>query len=157
VKLLPGTLTAMLSAFALVQVVRFPLTNPPTQGDLAAPAPVKDAIGRACADCHSNRTRWPWYANVAPVSWLAYRDVAEGRKRLNFSQWDSYVADPGTAINKLRKIAESTTGSAMPPWYYRLIHRDARLTESERRLIREWAARESASLELSTSKAGDSP
>ena len=70
-------------------------TNPPVVQEPSWNRPETRAIvKRACFDCHSNETVWPWYSNVAPVSWLIYRDVAEGRQHLNFSEWDVHPTLP---------------------------------------------------------------
>jgi mono/diheme cytochrome c family protein len=80
----------------------------------------------ACFDCHSNLTTWPWYSNIAPGSWLIYRDVVAGRETLNFSEWqrpqDVSAGD----------LAEVVRGGSMPPWYYKLLHPHARLSSAER-------------------------
>jgi hypothetical protein len=80
---------------------------------------------RVCFDCHSNETTWPWYTNVAPVSWLTARDVAEGRHKLNFSEWDRPQKEASESAKTVRK-------GEMPPWFYLLPRPDARLSSSER-------------------------
>ncbi|MGH7767721.1 MAG: heme-binding domain-containing protein [Candidatus Binatia bacterium] len=65
-------------------------TNPSSKGDVAAPPEINAIFRRACYDCHSNETQWPWYGYVAPISWWIARDVELGRRGLNFSEWDSY-------------------------------------------------------------------
>ncbi len=80
---------------------------------------------RACADCHSNRTRWPWYSYVAPVSWLLIHDVQEGRAHFNVSEWDR-------PQRNAKKAAEEVREGEMPLWIYRVAHREARLTAAER-------------------------
>ncbi len=81
---------------------------------------------RACADCHSNETQWPWYSNVAPFSWLVQSDVDEGRKAFNTSAW-------GTGPSgEAHEAAEKTAEGEMPPWQYELTHGDARLSSGER-------------------------
>jgi len=79
---------------------------------------------RACYDCHSNETAWPWYSHVAPLSWLAQRDVDEGRRKLNFSEWDR-------PQKEARESAKTVRKGEMPPWFYTLIQRDARLGAAE--------------------------
>ena len=70
-------------------------------------------IGRACSDCHSNHTVWPWYSRISPVSWLVARDVKEGRAKLNFSQWNIY--SPEMTRIKLGEICEEVKKGEMPP------------------------------------------
>lgn len=82
-------------------------------------------VVRACYDCHSNQSVWPWYSHVAPVSWLIQHDVDEGRRELNFSEWDRPQREAAEA-------AESVQKSEMPPALYGLIHPHARLTPAER-------------------------
>lgn len=83
----------------------------------------RELIVGACFDCHSNETRWPWYSNLAPFSWLIQQDVAEGRDELNFSTWD----DDG----EVEDIAETILAGSMPPTRYSILHPAARLTEAE--------------------------
>ena len=79
---------------------------------------------RACFDCHSNETVWPWYSHVAPVSWLNHRDVGKGRRKVNFSEWDR-------PQKEARESAKTVRRGKMPPWFYSVIHPDARLTPAE--------------------------
>lgn len=125
------------AAVALIQVVRFEHTNPPITGDIDAPAPIKQLLSRACYDCHSNETKWPWYTNVAPSSWLVHRDVVEGRKELNFSTWAQMPAQK--QAKKLGEIAEEIEGNDMPPWFYVPLHAEAKLTDAERQQLIAWA------------------
>jgi hypothetical protein len=124
------------------QLVRFERTNPPVNSDLPAPAGVHDLLRRACYDCHSNETRWPWYSGVFPLSWLIHRDVVQGRQRLNFSDWGDYAEDPGTKSHKLDEIAKAIDEQNMGPWYYRLLHPDARLDGPERAALIAWVQQE---------------
>ncbi len=80
---------------------------------------------RACFDCHSNTTTWPWYSNIAPVSWLTQRDVNGGRQHLNFSEWGKPQRHAGDAVTEVR-------GGDMPPWFYLPMHPDARLSDAEK-------------------------
>jgi hypothetical protein len=124
--------------FIAVQLVHPDRPNPPVQGDLSAPPAVKDAIVRACYDCHSNQTRWPWYSAVAPVSWWIHYEVKEGRNRMNFSSWTDYTSDPGSEDRKLDEIARLTASGSMPPWYYLAMHPTAHLSEADRTAITRW-------------------
>lgn len=110
----------------LVQPVR---TNPPLDPSAAFNPPKEAAvvINRACADCHSNRTVWPWYSKVAPASWLVAQDVKEGRARLNFSEWNRY--GPEMAALRLKAVCKAAAEGEMPPFQYKLMHRDAKLGE----------------------------
>ena len=121
------------------QFVRFDRTAPPVHGDLVAPPEVARTLRGAYYDCHSNETVWPWYSQIAPFSWLLQRDVDEGRRRLNFSEWGEYASDPGTASGKLTEIAASVAQGGMAPWYYRMLHPAARLSAAQRELLSQWA------------------
>jgi mono/diheme cytochrome c family protein len=83
---------------------------------------------RACFDCHSNLTKWPWYSHVAPVSWLVQRDVDQGRSALNFSEWNKPQDGAGD-------IGEAISGGSMPPWFYRLMHPHAKLSKADRQRL----------------------
>ncbi len=130
------------TALVCSQAVRVERTNPPTRGDLVAPALVRELLRDACYDCHSNQTRWPWYSALAPFSWLIEHDVTAGRRRLNFSEWTDYASDPETAAQKLREVEKSVTDGDMAPRYYQMLHPRGRLTNEERGLIARWAADE---------------
>lgn len=123
-------LLALLLAIQLVPYGR-DHTNPPVTRPARLDPATQQTVAEACADCHSNLTRWPWYASVAPASWLAQSDVDGGRKILNFSEWD-------TAQPALAELEEAIREGEMPPLKYRLLpnHADARLSDAEReRLI----------------------
>jgi len=83
----------------------------------------------ACFDCHSNLTEWPWYTEVAPVSWLTTRDVDHGRDTLNFSEWQR----PQNA--DLKDVIDAIRGGDMPPIQYRLLHSAARLSDTEKQQL----------------------
>ena len=132
------------SVAVAAQFAQFARTNPPVTGDLAAPEPIKGVLREACYDCHSNETGWPWYSCVAPFSWLIHHEVTEGRRRLNFSQWAEYASDPGTLSQKLAQISQAVANGEMAPWYYRLLHPQARLAPAQRAALVKWVGEESA-------------
>jgi len=80
---------------------------------------------KACGDCHSHETKWPWYSNYAPISWLVQNDIAEGREHFNISQWGTQ------ARNKGNEAVHAVQEGDMPPWFYLLPHPEARLTDQE--------------------------
>jgi len=124
--------------FVLLQGVPMSRKNPPVSQEVAAPPQVEAILRRGCYNCHSNQTRWPWYAYVAPVSWLVVRDVERGRNHINFSTWDKYADDPETVIRKLRNIDKVMQGRTMPLWYYLPEHAEARLSDADRAAIEDW-------------------
>lgn len=129
-------MTALVIGFGLAQLIPVARTNPPSKGDVSAPAPVAATLRRACYDCHSNESRWPWYSRIAPASWVIVRHVAEGRRQVNFSEWGGYY--PHTQRRKLQWIERALREEKMPPWYYRLIHPEARLTDRDRTALEQW-------------------
>ncbi len=138
-----GIAGATLAALVVVaQAIRIERTNPPITSDVPAPAEVKLLLRRACYDCHSNETVWPWYARVAPFSWLVAHDVGEGREKLDFSTWDAY--DGAKRKKRLGESAKEIAEGEMPPWYYRLMHPEARLSAEEGEALRAWTAAEIA-------------
>jgi len=117
------------AVFLLIQVVPYGRahTNPPRTGEPSWSAPpVRQLFFRACADCHSNETRWPWYSHVAPVSWLVQRDVEHARSHFNVSEW-------GREGNEGDEAAEELESEEMPPWFYLPLHPEARLSQAEER------------------------
>ncbi|MCU1337639.1 MAG: putative cytochrome c [Bryobacterales bacterium] len=111
----------------LIQLIPFghTHTNPPKTKEPAWNSPeTRELIQRACFDCHSNETVWPWYSRVAPVSWLVQSDVDDGRSRLNFSEWDR--SQPHA-----KDVAQQMKQNDMPPWFYLPMHPAAKLTGAE--------------------------
>ena len=124
----------LLGALQLVPVER---ANPPVESDVPAPANVRAALRRACYDCHSNETVWPWYSRVAPMSFLITHDVNAGREELNFSTWNQMATRE--QVKKLKKSWETVAEGEMPPWFYLPMHRDAALSIQDRAALRAWA------------------
>ena len=106
-------------------------TNPPIDSKreiyitLAVDPGAVAVFQRSCNDCHSNRTVWPWYSHVAPVSWLVVSDVNRGRKALNFSEG---VGDRSEEQQKHLSICKEVSGGEMPGFPYTLLHRRAKLS-----------------------------
>jgi len=123
--------------FVGIQLVPVSRSNPGITADAPVPAQVKKVLRRACQDCHSHETSWPWYAYVAPVSWLIEHDVEEGREHLNLSTWDAYA--PGRRAKLFKEIRAEVDEGAMPPWYYVAMHPSARLSEGDLALLRGWS------------------
>ncbi len=117
--------------FLLIQLVPYGRShqNPAVGQEPSWDSPQTRALAqRACFDCHSNETTWPWYSSVAPISWLIQHDVDEGRQRLNFSAWSG----GGRA---LREVGEVIAGGEMPPFYYTIMHPNAGLTDAEKQQL----------------------
>ena len=116
----------------LIQLIPLPgrNNNPPVVAEPNWDSPQTRALAkRACFDCHSNETVWPWYSYVAPVSWLIYNDVMEGRSKMNFSDWNrGYQPSIGEIIGELQE-------GGMPLPQYLLMHPEARLTSAEKQQL----------------------
>jgi hypothetical protein len=104
-------------------------TNPPTTGNPAWDSETTEELTRrACFDCHSNQTRWPWYSSFAPFSWLVQHHVDEGRSELNFTEFDK-------PQKEAHEAAEMVEEGKMPKKSYLLLHPEARLSDAERRVL----------------------
>jgi hypothetical protein len=128
---------AILALFLFIQAIPVERNNPPVTERIEAPPEVQTLLRRACMDCHSNETFWPWYSGVAPISWLTARDVREGREHLNLSTWDRY--DAGERAELFDEMAEVVEEGEMPMKMYLPLHPEARLTAEERALLVRWA------------------
>ncbi len=115
--------------------------------DLNLSPQVAALLKRSCMDCHSNRTMWPWYSYVAPMSWLVERDVGRGRDRLNLSLWHQYTLSQQEKL--LADIASAVKNREMPLPQYTLVHRNARLSNADTDLVYGWARVERRRLKTS--------
>lgn len=103
--------------------------NPAVRQEPAWDSPQTRALAqRACFDCHSNATKWPWYSQVAPISWLVRRDVVAGRRHLNFSEFDRHQRNAGKAAREVAK-------GEMPMAIYLPAHPEARLSPAEKEAL----------------------
>jgi hypothetical protein len=123
-------LGVLVLAFAVIQAVPYGRdhSNPPVRQEPTWDSPQTRALAvDACFDCHSNQTSWPWYSNIAPISWLVQRDVDNGREALNFSEWDQEQEG--------EDAAEAVQDGSMPPDYYGWLHPKARLSSEEKQAL----------------------
>jgi hypothetical protein len=128
---------AAIAFAALIQVAPVTRDNPPVKTEVSAPPKVKSILVRSCYDCHSNRTVWPWYSFVAPVSWLVAKDVRNGRREVNFTDWPFFDQDAQEHI--LSHIVKQMQRRSMPLPIYLTMHPKAHLTEADRRTLIDWA------------------
>jgi hypothetical protein len=143
----------------LAQFVRPAKTNP--AADPAAhltahtqvPSEVQKVLARSCNDCHSNQTTWPWYADVAPVSWLVVDDVNHGRKHMNFSHWAAYDAQERAKL--LEEMCEEVSEGKMPLPIYTVVHQDAKVSSAEARTVCEWTKTQAALAQSSARQGRD--
>jgi len=115
-----------------------PPENPSHAISAAVPVPPEvDAIlKRSCFDCHSSKTRWPWYAKIAPSSWLLARDVRDARKELSFSEFATYA--PRKQAHKLEEACDQVKQGDMPLWFYLPLHPAAKLSDADKQTLCAW-------------------
>lgn len=128
-KFLKRLFYALLVTFGLIQLVPYGRDhdNPAVLRDTPWPDEESRKIAvAACYDCHSNQTVWPWYSQIAPVSWLVQHDVDDGRKHLNFSDWDKWKR------RGMGEYEEVLAEDEMPPWFYLPAHPEAKLNQAQK-------------------------
>ena len=139
---LQNSFSVLAVIFATIQVLPVSRAKPETDpsatvAEIASPpSEVKALLQRCCADCHSHETRWPWYSKVAPVSWLTAVHVNDGRARLNFSCWAE--TDAVKRRVQLEGMVKAVDDGYMPPSSYQWLHRDAVLSDAEKKLLTTW-------------------
>jgi hypothetical protein len=119
-----------LSLFLLIQLIPYghDHTNPPVVAEPNWDSPqTRELAQRACFDCHSNESVWPWYSNIAPVSWLVQADVDEARDVMNFSDW--------VGGRRAREAASVVSEGEMPPGKYLIMHPNANLNASDKQAL----------------------
>jgi hypothetical protein len=134
-------LVLLLIIFLLGQIYRSPKNlSGDTSHDISksypVPADVNTILVKACFDCHSNKTRYPWYAEIQPVGlWLADH-IKDGKRELNFNEFSSYRI--AKQYHKLEECIDEVKGGGMPLWSYKTVHHDAKLTDAERGILINW-------------------
>jgi len=135
---------------AVSQTIRPARTNPPIDpkreihGVLPVDPDVVSIFSRSCNDCHSNRTVWPWYSQVAPLSWLVAYDVRQGRRKMNFSEWESL--NDKNKHELLKEICSDVSEGEMPGWGYSLMHPQAKISGAEAQAVCSWTRQASQTL-----------
>lgn len=110
----------------ILQLVPVPRSNPTVTQEVKWDTPQTRALAkRACFDCHSNETVYPWYANIAPVSFILAKHIRDGRESLNFSEWDR----PNTDFEEVEEVIEK---DQMPLWDYLMMHPEAKFSSTEK-------------------------
>jgi len=130
-KILLGVIGLVVVGFVLIQLVPYGRAhaNPPVQAEPKWDSPqTRELAKRACFDCHSNETVWPWYSNVAPMSWMIQKHVDEGRSKLNFSEWHR-------PQREAREAAETVQKGEMPEKSYLPLHPEAILSAQEKQAL----------------------
>ena len=103
------------------------------------PKEVERIITTSCYDCHSNNTEYPWYNKLQPVAWFLEDHVAHGKEELNFNEWADYSTRRKNS--KLKSINSQIEDEEMPLWSYTLIHREAELSEDEKKIVLDWVSK----------------
>ncbi len=125
-------LISLIILFGLAQLIPYGKdhTNPPVLAEPNWDSPkTKEIFMRACGDCHSNETKWPWYSNIAPISWSVYHHVMEGREHFNVSMWGKQKKNEG------EDAAEEVEKGEMPLKSYLLAHPEARLSDADKKAL----------------------
>lgn len=141
-KALKIVLLILAIAFIAIQFFQIDKTNPEiVQAETidaitSIPPDIKIILGKACNDCHTNNTRYPWYSYVQPNGWFLRSHVDDGRRHLNFSTFATY--DQRKRDKKLEEICEQVESAEMPLPSYLWIHRDAVLTDTEKKTLCDW-------------------
>jgi hypothetical protein len=145
VSIIKKILLALLLVFIALQFMR-PARNISTTVQNAdmitqfkTPANVAGVLKTSCYDCHSNNTRYPWYANIQPVGWLLANHVKDGKEELNFNEFSSY--SKRRQLSKLKSIQNSIKDSSMPLPAYTILHNDAKLSEESKASILQWTSK----------------
>ena len=127
-------------------------SNPPERFKFDGPPEVEAVMRRACFDCHTNETRWPLYARIAPGSWLMARDVHKGRSHWNLSKWED--ADDDERQTDRENAWDQIVSGEMPPWFYVLpMHPDAKLSEADKALLKSYFLAKSTKADKESAKA----
>ena len=125
-----------------IQFIRIDKTNPPVDASkdfmtiTDPPEEVEKLIRTSCYDCHSNESTYPWYSNIAPVSWWVKDHINEAREELNFSEWGTY--EWKRTDHKLEECAEEVDEGEMPLKSYLIAHSEARLSDEDRAKLVDW-------------------
>lgn len=134
-------LLGVIAVFVLIQFIRPEKNNSNDETNgiatvMQIPDDVKEIIKTSCADCHSNTTVYPWYNEIAPVSWYLAQHVDEGKEHLNFSEWTTYNSNQKSHIKK--DIEEELKDHKMPLESYLWIHKEAKMTEVQYNTLLNW-------------------
>jgi hypothetical protein len=129
-------LILILFALFVIQFIPVNKTNPIISEDMRASIEVKNILRNSCYNCHSNETKWPWYSNIAPVSWMIINDVDDARKKMNFSTWDKISFEKKEVLKK--DIWDEVQQEDMPPTLYTYVHPEAKLGFPQKNIIKKW-------------------
>jgi len=149
-RVLKWMVIVLVALFLVIQFIRPARTNPPVDesqtifGRTQMTPQVSAILERSCRDCHSNKTVWPWYTNVAPISWWLSNHINEGRQNLNLSEWGKLP--PDRQDRKLRQICDEVSDGMMPLSSYVPMHPQAKLSAEDKKILCDWTEAERARL-----------
>jgi hypothetical protein len=134
-------LLAILAVVVLIQFIRPEKNNSQNYSNdiskvVDVPTEVQEILKTSCNDCHSNNTVYPWYSEIAPISWYLASHVSEGKEHLNFSEWTAYNENQKSHI--IKDIEEELEEQKMPLKSYLIIHKDAKMTEDQYNTLLNW-------------------
>lgn len=145
-RMISYTVLFLLLVSVAIQFIPADISNPGITYDIPTTPRIKTVLKKACYDCHSNETVWPWYSKISPISWFVAGDVNEGRQELNYSEWDRY--DGEEKLEMIRDSWKEIAENKMPPWIYVKMHPESALTIEERAVIYNWASQTYPSNEM---------
>jgi Haem-binding domain len=134
----------VIAVLIVIQAIRLSRTNPPVipsralEAHVEVPPEVLTVLKRSCYDCHSNSTVWPWYSNIAPISWYVIRDVNVGRSHVNLQDWEAQINEQ-EGKEHLGLVCKLVREGKMPPADYRTIHKGTDVTPAETEAICAWS------------------
>lgn len=132
----------LIAAFVVLQFIGIEKTNPEfdSSGDFIVmenpPADIAQVLRSACYDCHSNQTVWPWYSNIAPISWMLEEHVVDGRDNLNLNYWSEFDVEDRAYV--IEEMIEEIEEGEMPIPGYLITHSDAKLSETQKEKLFTW-------------------
>lgn len=151
-KILKILALVIVAALIVIQFFGIDKTNPPVaqgatvESAVTVPPDVTMILSRSCGDCHSNNTFYPWYADIQPAAWFLKSHIDEGRRELNFSEFNTYSTKKKK--RKLEEICEQIESGNMPLPSYLWVHRDAALSDSEKKSLCDWSRQENEKIAL---------
>ena len=150
-KVLKWLVIVLAVLFVVGQFIRPARTNPPVDeaqtiyAQTQMTPQAQALLDRSCSDCHSNKTAWPWYTNVSPISWFIADHVNEGRRNLNLSEWGKY--DKNRQGRKLQQMCDEVTDGAMPLNTYTPLHPGSKLSPEDVKTLCAWTESQRAGLD----------
>lgn len=131
-------LITLIALFLIIQLIPVDRENPyiESNAEIKTSPEVKNILKKSCYDCHSNQTNWPFYSYIAPISWLVSSDVSDGRKHLNFTEWNNL--SPEKIVKIKSEIEEEISEDEMPLPSYTFIHSDAKLSAEQKNILKNW-------------------